>query len=251
MALHEDKFDLLVHKHCPHSLLYELPFSCELMTYQTSAGKLLYPCSRVKDLGVDVSSDLSWSNHVGMVASRARAAASWALSAFKTRDRTTMLTLFKSLVRSHLEYCCPLWNSSKVSDIQQAEGVQRTFTSRISGMQHLNYWERLKSLNLMSLQRRRERYIIIHMWKVLHNRCPNDLGIKFTTTPRHGTKAILPPLVKSSSQRNQSLYDGSFAVIGPRLWNIVPKQFHSVADPLLQICSSKLKSKQIDFDIML
>jgi len=45
-------------------------------------------------------------------------------------------------------------------------------------------------------------------------------------------KAILPPLVKSSSQRNQSLYDGSFAVIGPRLWNIVPKQFHSVADPL-------------------
>ena len=232
MALHEDKFDLLVHKHCPHSLLYELPFSCELMTYQTSAGDLLYPCSRVKDLGVDISPDLSWSNHVGMVASRARAAASWALSAFKTRDRITMLTLFKSLVRSHLEYCCPLWNSSKVSDIQQAEGVQRTFTSRISGMQHLNYWERLKSLNLMSLQRRRERYIIIHMWKVLHNRCPNDLGIKFTTTPRHGTKAILPPLVKSSSQRNQSLYDGSFAVIGPRLWNIVPKQFHSVADPL-------------------
>ena len=117
MALHEDKFELLVHKHCPHSLLYELPFSCEFMTYQTSAGDLLFPCSRVKDLGVNVSPDLSWSTHVGIVASRARAAASWALSAFKTRDRTTMLTLFKSLVRSHLEYCCPLRNSIKVSDI--------------------------------------------------------------------------------------------------------------------------------------
>ena len=33
---------------------------------------------------------------------------SWILSAFKTRDRTTMLTFYKSLVRSRLEYCCPL-----------------------------------------------------------------------------------------------------------------------------------------------
>ena len=29
------------------------------------------------------------------------------------------------------------------------EGVQRTFTSRISGLQHLNYWERLAKLKLM------------------------------------------------------------------------------------------------------
>ena len=81
----------------------------------------------------------------------------------KTRDKQTMMTLYKSLVRSHLEYCCPLWNSSTLADIQQLEGVQRTFTSRISGVGHLNYWERLKALNLMSLQRRRERYIIIHI----------------------------------------------------------------------------------------
>ena len=133
-----------------------------------------------------------------------------------------MLTLYKSLVRSILEYCCPLWNPKKVTDIQLLEGVQRTFTSRICSVKHLNYWDRLKSLKLMSLQRRRERYIILQMWKVLNNACPNDLDIKFHQSSRHGLKANLPQLSKSSTQRHQSLYDSSFAVLGPRLWNIIP-----------------------------
>ena len=76
-----------------------------------------------------------------------------------------MLTLYKSMVRSLLEYCSPLWNSKNIGDIQILEGVQRTFTSRIGGCYELDYWERLQKLSLMSLQRRRERYIILHMWK--------------------------------------------------------------------------------------
>ena len=102
------------------------------------------------------------------MATKARAIAFWALSAYKARDKTTMLTLYKSLVRSQLEYCSPLWNCHKVTDIQVLEGVQKTFTSRIWGLQHLDYWQRLKALKLMSLQRRRERYMLIHMWKILN-----------------------------------------------------------------------------------
>ena len=233
MVLHEDKFELLVHRGNPNESLYELPFVCQTQTYKVSGGNMLYPTDQVKDLGVIVSSDMSWSHHVSSMASRAKKVAAWVLSAFKCRNRITMLTLYKSLIRSHLEYCCPLWNTSKISDIQQIEGVQRTFTSRIWGVQHLDYWQRLKALNLMSMQRRRERYIIIHMWKILHQRCPNDLGIIFSTPSRHGIKATIPSLSKSSTQRQQSLYDGSFAVMGPRLWNIIPSDLHLIEDPLL------------------
>ena len=56
----------------------------------------------------------------------------------------------------------------KNKDIQQPEGIQRMFTSKIDGIQHLNYWQRLKALDLMSLQRRREQYLIIHILKVVH-----------------------------------------------------------------------------------
>ena len=126
MALHEDKFELMVHKHCPNFGLYELPFISEEMTYSTSSGDALYPACRLKDLGIHVSPDLAWSPHISIISSRARAVASWVLSAFKARDRVTMVTLYKSLVRSHLEFCCPLWNPCRVADIQQIESVHRT-----------------------------------------------------------------------------------------------------------------------------
>ena len=84
----------------------------------------------------------------------------------------------------------------------------------------------------MSLQRRRERYLIIHMWKVLHCKCPNDIGIQFSVTLRHGQKAVVPSIAKSSSQRNQALHDNSFAVTGPRLWNVIPIHMHTIEDPM-------------------
>ena len=121
-----------------------------------------------------------------------------------------------------LEYCCPLWDPSKITEIQMLEGVQRTFTSRIGGLKDMNYWERLAHLKLMSLQRRRERYTILMMWKILHNVVPNCCNIEFIDTSRHGTKAVIPSLSKCSSPRNQTLYDSSFAVRGPKLWNKVP-----------------------------
>ena len=170
-----------------------------------------------------VSSDFTWSGHIGSMVSNARSKLSWVFSVFRTRDRAVMTTLYKSLVRSLLEYCCPLWNPSKVAEIQLIEGVQRTFTSRVSGLKNLNYRERLSELKLMSLQRRRERYIILMMWKILHNVVPNSSDIQFKTTPNHGVVAVIPPLSRSSSLHNQSLYDRSFTVIGPKLWNKVPQ----------------------------
>ena len=222
MKLHEQKFELLNHLHNGKSSLSELPFAVESLQYKVSSQEILCPVEDVRDLGVQVSNDLSWSGHIVSMVTKARSTLSWVFSVFKTRDRTVMTTLYKSLVRSTLEYCCPLWNPGKVTDIQLIEGVQRTFTSRISGLQHLNYWERLAHLKLMSLQRRRERYVILMMWKILHNIVPNCCGIEFKMTSRNGTLAVIPPLAKSSSSSNQTLYDQSFAVQGPKLWNKVP-----------------------------
>ena len=154
MSLHEDKFELLIHRHNPQNVLLAHAFAVHC---QTSDENLLYPVDKVKDFGIILSSDLSWGSHISTIATRARKVAAWVLSAFKTRNMPTMMTLYKSLVRSHLEYCCPLWNSCKTSETQEIEEVQRTFTARIWGFQHLNYWQRLKALDLMSLQRRRER----------------------------------------------------------------------------------------------
>ena len=59
----------------------------------------------------------------------------------------------------NLEYCCQLWAPLKEGEVRKLESVQRTFTSRISGMREimLDYWRWPKHLGLYSLERRRER----------------------------------------------------------------------------------------------
>ena len=78
-----------------------------------------------------------------------------------------MIPLFKTLVLPILEYCSLLTLPYKKEDINKIEAIQRHFTAKIDGMQNLDYWERLKALNLYSLERRRERYTIIYVWKIL------------------------------------------------------------------------------------
>ncbi len=230
MHLHEDKFEVISHRYCPNSGMDMLPFNIENYVYALSSGDILYPVDKLRDLGVTVSSNLSWAIHISSVASIGRTMASWVFSAFMSRDQVTMITLYKSLVRNHLEYCCVLWHSRQIGQIQQLEAVQRTFTSKIWGFSHLNYWDRLKALGIMSLQRRRERYILIHMWKVLNGKSPNDSHIQFSSFSRRGIVAVIPPLVKNSSLHNQSLFDESFGVMGPRIWNSIPANLHQIGD---------------------
>ena len=210
--------------------LNELPFISydNSNCYSTAKDSFISPSDTVKDLGVLVSADNSWSPHIGRMINSARRTAAWVLSVFRDRSRTTMMQLYKSLVRSKLEYCCPVWSPTKIEDIKAIESLQRTFTSKISGLQHLSYWERLERLNMMSLQRRRERYLIIHMWKVRMAQVPNDLNIKFHYNDRLGLKAIVP---KAPQSHVGSVYQNSFAVKGPRLWNMLPKDL-TLADNL-------------------
>ena len=58
----------------------------------------------------------------------------WILRIFTTRDSTTMLTLFKSIVLPILEYTCQLWNSKSLQFVKKLEKVQRSFTKHITGM---------------------------------------------------------------------------------------------------------------------
>ena len=162
---------------------------------------------------------------------KARNKSAWVFSVFKTRKPAPMVTLYKSLVRSIMEYCCPLWSPSKLGDIQALESIQRTFTSKIAGLNNIDYWQRLKKLNLMSLQRRRERYIILFIWRILNQHVSSDvISVVCQTPSRNGIKAKVPCLSKYSLQRHQSTYDSSFAVNGPRLWNSIPSNLTLIAD---------------------
>ena len=138
---------------------------------------------QVRDQGIMMSNTVTFTLHIRNTAEKSRNKMGWVLMVFQSRKRSLMLTLLKYLVIPLLDYCCQLWNPWKAKEIQAIEAIQRTFTYKITEIQHLNYWERLHELKWYSLQRRRESSIIVYICKITqhmhgakywrHNRAQN------------------------------------------------------------------------------
>ena len=84
-----------------------------------------------------------------------------------------MMTLFKSLVLSRHDYGSQLWSPTKIHQIMMIEKILKAFTKHIKGFSAFSYQERQSNLKIYSLQRRRERYIIIYVLKIMENLVPN------------------------------------------------------------------------------
>ena len=176
----------------------------------------------VRDLGVYISHDLSNKYQITEMTTQANNFASWLLRTFVTRDPEPMLLLLKTYIIPRVEYLSAVWNPHKIGEIQQIEAVQRSFTAKIKGMEDLNYHERLKHLKLFSLQRRRERFIIIHTHKIFLELAPNDVNIQFHDHQRLGTQCRRLPL-KSKITSVNTIRDNFFSHNSPKLYNLVPK----------------------------
>ena len=93
-------------------------------------------------------------------------------------------------------------------------------------MEELNYHERLQQLKLFSLQRRRERFIIIHAHKIYLQLAPNDVKLEFHENTRLGTQCKRLPL-KSKIASVNTIRDNFFSHNAPKLYNLVPKMIKS------------------------
>ena len=109
----------------------------------------------------------------------------------------------------------------------------KKFYNKISGLQHLSYWQQLKELKMYSLERRRERYIIIYIWRIMEGQVPNvslsnHEGISYVWHPRRGRNCIVPSVSTRGSRHFQTVRYSSFGVRGPRLFNILPISIRNI-----------------------
>ena len=120
------------------------------------------------------------------------------------------------------------WSPSKVSMIQQIEALQWSYLRKSKCEVPLKYWEMLKYSKLYSLQRRRERYRIIYIWKVIKKKVPNiNNSIECYYHIRHGRKCKTVHVTKSIFG---TLKESSLLVNGSKLFNILPKHARDLTD---------------------
>ena len=172
-----------------------------------------------------MSSNGSFSEHIEQVCTKARNMCSWILRTFHDRSPILMITLWKSLVQPILDYCSQLWNPTQSRLLKQLEEVQKSFTRKIKLKTHLNYWERLHHLHMYSQERRRERYRIIYMWKVMENVVPatNEGNGGRKLHHRNGRSFEIKISNSQIPKSVQNIRDSSLNVNGAKLFNALPK----------------------------
>lgn len=179
-----------------------------------------------RDLGVKFDYDGSFTTHIAEKVAKGRKLCGYILRTFRTRNPDHLLTVYKSIVVPVLEYCCIVWNPSKLPQIRSMEQVQRDFTDRLNYPNTMNYWERLKYLKIFSLERRRERYMILYVFKIMSGLVPNP-GIFWDISPRRGRLVCIPPALNRNTY-GQNIKDSSFFTLSARLFNILPQEIRDL-----------------------
>ena len=82
------------------------------------------------------------------------------------RDMEVLKSLYVSLVRSQLEYCTQVWSNRSLSNKNRIESIQRRFTKLIA-TRDLSYDERCNRLNFMTLENRRNLFMIMFCFDVI------------------------------------------------------------------------------------
>jgi len=88
---------------------------------------------------------------------------------FTDRSEETILSLYKSLVRPHLEFCTPVWSPHLVKGSKLIEDVQRRATKLGQGIEDWKYENRLAYLRLPRLDMRRVRCDLIDTFRIMNS----------------------------------------------------------------------------------
>ena len=142
MKSNDDKFEQMSHGET-RGLVPE--------AYTTPGGSEIEIGETVKDLGVIASGDLMFREHIDKVVMSAKIKTGILMRTFSMRQENEMRIMFNTYIRSKLDYCSTIWLPSGQAEINQLERIQKNFTSKIEGMELLNYHERLRKLRLYCL----------------------------------------------------------------------------------------------------
>ena len=189
----------------------------------TMGGTILEEVKSHKHLGVTLSNDLSWNSHIEDIVAKASQSLD-VLNALKYKlDRVTLDKLYKSFIRSKLEYANITWdNCSKyLSDL--IESVQYRAAKIVSGgISRVSHNAVYSELGWESLKTRRQHQRLKVFFKAVHDECPSYLCDTIPDTNQNERYQLRNSAKLSEFQCRTQSHQNSFFPLTTKQWNELP-----------------------------
>ena len=159
-------------------------------------GTRVSPTVREVDLGVLVTSDFKVGEQCVAAERKAQKILGYVKRVFVHRNRETVMALYKTLVRPHLEYAVQFWSPTYRCDVDRLERIQMRATKLVPEIRNMGYERRLLELDLLTLEQRRLRGQLIETFKIVRGHSTLDPSTVFSfslnPTRNHGFKLVVP-----------------------------------------------------------
>ena len=183
----------------------------------------------VKYLGILITSNLSWSQHISGLHLKVRRLLGMLYRKFyKNSTSSILLKLYITFIRPHLEYCSAVWDPYHVKDSELLEKTQKFGLKVCLKDWSSDYSSLLSKANIPSLSTRRSQARLTHMYKILHELSdfpdvPLDLRSFHYSSRSDNSMAITPYQCRSTQFLN------SFFPRTASHWNSLPRSVVSAS----------------------
>ena len=173
-----------------------------------------------KYLGVTITSNLSWSDHIQSVCLKSRRLVGLLYRQFYNANLNTLRQFYLSCIRPHLEYACTVWDPYITKDIMLLENVQKFACKVICKSWSMDYNSMLAYLDIPSLKQRRLHLKTIMMFKFVHRSSYIPVGYLLPNPPSNYNMRNLTYFTVPYARTNA--YYNSFFPHMLRIWNRLP-----------------------------
>lgn len=176
---------------------------------------------KIKDLGVTFDCSLKFNFHIHEKINKCYSLLGLISRNFSNLTRDAFILIYKSVVRSHIEYAVSVWFPWRMKDIEAVERVQRRATKMVKECCGLPYVERLKKLELPCLRMRRVRGDLLYVYRMMT--CDAEEVDVFPKLKRHEDMRTRGHNFKLDGQRfKHDIKKFGFSNRIVQLWNGLP-----------------------------